>query len=337
MAKLSRFQKNLNDYTFFLLMMCEKCSTKDLKLYDKYNPFEENLVFFKKLETELSDLIIDDNELLYNQEIPAGPSIKKLITEHIADYCNKEQSKDMKVDDKKKKVKNKEKKNILNFLKAKYLELSYDYPISKIDIYRTINLSVFITAFFLTILFIFIILMTYVDANKLCLLFIFAILSIFSLISWITDELAIKHKGSITFQFLKKFDRSYCYKKLIRSKEVLEQVLFENDPFQRLEENRLYRQIIKASPKMKIVFKVMIENSYWHYDGFNIVQTEKCTRQVIGKLATDSDLGINSNPEWKLPCQKLMLLPEPLYNYDKGKDDVTWEEIKQLIMVELYK
>ena len=88
---------------------------------------------------------------------------------------------------------------------------------------------------------------------------------------------------------------------------------------------------------MKIVFKVMIEKSYWHYDGYNIIQTEKCTRQLIGKLSLDQELGINSDRRWQTICQKLMLLPEPLYNYDKGKDDVTWYEVKKQIMQEFKK
>ena len=86
---------------------------------------------------------------------------------------------------------------------------------------------------------------------------------------------------------------------------------------------------------MKIVFKVLIEEGYWHYDGVNIIQTEKCTRQLIAKIATDSDLEINNDKTWQPFCQKLMMLPEPLYAYDKGKDDVTWKTVKEKLLKEM--
>lgn len=327
MTKLSRFQKNLNDFTFYLLMMSEKLSVSDLKLYDKNCPFVDNFEFLKKVETELSDLIDDDEMLLLNQSIPSGPLIKQLIYDKYDELLGK---------NKESRKRNKD-KNIDKFLRDKYMDLSSDYPLSKIELLRYASRIMFFGLFLFTV--IFVIGFQQIKQN-LSVLMIFISILLFQLIClyfWISYSRTIKKKGPKCLQFRRKFSISFCYDKLCRSKEILEQILFENYPFERLEENRLYRKIIKISPKMKYVFKVMIEKSYWHYDGNIIIQTGKCTRQLIAKLAGDADLGINSDNSWHDICKTLMLLEEPLYNYQKGKDDVTWNEVKKLIIEELKK
>lgn len=328
MAKLSRFQKNLNDYVFYLLMMCEKCSAKGLRLYDKNSPFIDNFEFLTKIENELSELIDGDEDLLLNQKIPSGPSFKELINNKHEVFCGKHKGNS---------ISGSERKCVKTFLQNKYMELSTEYPTSWLDMIA----KMFKIAFFVMLPFdiLFALSFNLFKSNSLIrLVFIlFLVLTAIFIAGWICYGLTYNNCGPKFLQFKIKFSTWFCYEKLMKSKEILEQIVFENDPFQRLEENRLYRQIIKENPKMKAVFKVMIENSYWHYDGFNVVQTEKCTRQLIGKLASDSDLGIKANGKWRPALQKLMLLPEPLYNYDRGKDDATWNEVKQLIIEELKK
>lgn len=327
MTKLSRFQKNLNDFTFYLLMMSEKLSVSDLKLYDKNCPFIDNFEFLKKVETELSDLIDDDEMLLLNQSIPSGPRIKKLIYDKYDELLGK----------KNESRKGNKNKNINEFLRDKYIDLSSDYPLSKFELIR--YSSKFTFFFLFSFIVIFVIGFQQIKQNLYGLMIFISIilLQLFCLYLWISYSKTIKNKGPKRLEFKRKFSIHFCFVKLCKSKEILEQVLFENEPFERLEENRLYRKIIKISPKMKIIFKVMIDKSYWHYDGYNIIQTEKSTRQLIGKLAGDAELGINSDKSWHSICQKLMLLPEPLYNYDKGKEDVTWNEVKELVIEELKK
>lgn len=332
MKKLSRFQKNFNDFTFYLLMLSEKCSLRDLSFYDSNCPFTENFEFLKKIESELSALIDGDNDLLINQNIPSGPAIKNLIEENSNVFSESQKAGKYKKDfNRSKEIK----KIIKSFLEDKYLELSYDYPFSKLDTYRIINKALFFS-FLVFVCFIWSII-PLGDWNLYGKVIIIS-LSLFPFVflySWLSYDMVMKNEGEKFLQFKRKFSTTFCYEKLIKSKSILELILFENDPFQRLEENRLYRQIIKISPRMKIVFKVLIENGYWHYDGFNIIQTEICTRQLIGKIATDSDLGINNDKSWLPICKTLMNLPKRLYDYDKGKDDVTWEIVKEKILKEL--
>lgn len=331
MDKLSRFQKNFNDFTFYLLMLSEKCSLRDLSFYDSNCPFVENFEFLKKIESELSALIDGDNELLINQNIPSGPAIRKLIEENLNVFSESQKPEKYKKNLNRSKE---EKKIIKSFLKDKYLELSYDYPLSKLDTYRIINKALFFS-FLVFVCFIWSIipLGNWNLYGKVIIIYLSLFPFVF-LYSWLSYDMVMKNKGKKFLQFKRKFSTTFCYEKLIKSKSILEQILFENDPFQRLEENRLYRQIIKISPRMKIVFKLLIEEGYWHYDGFNLIKTEKCTRQLIGKIAYDLDLGINSDKSWQPICQKLMMLPEPLYDYDKGKDDMTWETIKKKLIKE---
>ena len=327
MTKLSRFQKNFNDFTFYLLMMCEKLTVKDLILYDKNCPFTENFTFLKKIETDLADLIDDDELLLFNQSLSSGTQIKKLIYDKYDELLGKKKGS---------REKNKD-KNLNIFLRDKYMELSSDFPISKLEFIRYVSKIIFF--FLITFIIVFFIGFQQIiqDSSMLMIFISIFLFQLFCLYLWISYSKTIKKKGPKYLQFKRKFSISFCYDKLCKSKEILEQILFKNYPFERLEENRLYRKIIKISPKMKYVFKVMIEKSYWHYDGTIIIQTGKCTRQLIAKLAGDADLGINSDNSWHDILKTLMLLEEPLYNYQKSKDDKTWNKVKELIIEELKK
>ena len=266
-------------------------------------------------------------KIQFKKKKASGTPIKKLIYDKQEEFLGKKE---------KSRKRNKD-KSIDIFLKDKYMELSSDYPISRLELIRFVSKNLF---FFLNIfIVIFIIFLQQIkqDLSKLCFFIPFFLLQSLCLYFWISYCRTIKKKGPKCLQFKRKFSISFCYDKLCKSKEILEQILFENYPFERLEENRLYRKIIKISPKMKYVFKVMIEKSYWHYDGTIIIQTGKCTRQLIAKLAGDADLGINSDNSWHDICKTLMLFEEPLYNYQKGKDDKTWNEVKELIIEELKK